>query len=227
MLTFDSWAGRTPRQRLELAAQCAASRPAYPPTPPPIHPSIHPSIHPLIHPPSTHLHLHLHLHPHLYLHLHIATCRRTRPAAARPAATHPAAARPAAARAAAGCPTAGRPARAPVPPPPSPPALHRMHLCLGSLTPPRARCRTHAAPCVLWQEAGPPAKAAVRSAAHHLTPHRERRPDWHTAVAALRAGLVWRRLARCRRLRDTAATRRAARRHGGWCAAGLRGAGEA
>ena len=83
----------------------------------------------------------------------------------------------------------------------------------------------------LWQAAGPPAEAAVRSAAHHLTPHRERRPDRHTAVTALRARLVRCRRARCRRLRDTAAARRparqAARRHGGWCAAGLRGAGEA
>ena len=127
MLTFDSWAGRTPRQRLELAAQCAArldlpTRPTNPPTRTPTHPSTH---------------------------LHIAACRRTRPSAARLAATPPAAARPTAARAAAGCPTAGRPAR----------ALCRRRrrrllyaactFALGSLTPPRARSGTHAAPCAV------------------------------------------------------------------------------
>ena len=114
----------------------------------------------------------------------------------------------------------------PVPPPPPPPTLRRMHLC------PVASRRLALAlePTLhpaLWQAAGPPAEAAVRSATHHLTPHRERRPDRHTAITALRAGLVRCRRARCRRLRDTAAARRAARRHGRWCAAGLRGAGEA
>lgn len=131
------------------------SRSAYPPTHPPIHPPLHSSLHPpiCISPPA-------------------AATRPTaaRPAAARPAATGSAAARPAAAQATVGCPTAGC----------SAPLCRRLRrrllcaactFCLGSLTPPRARCRPtlHPARCGRRQGHRLRLQSEVRRITSHLT----------------------------------------------------------